>query len=527
MNHRPDIVLLVLDALRADRLSCYGYPIITSPYLDVVANESTLFTLAVAPAPWTIPAHASLFTGLYPSQHRMLQMNSTLAATHPTLAERLTKSGYHTMGISNNPLVGVLENGLQRGFADFVNYGGLLTLLTRHDDEERAPRRTYVHRPKRILGDLLHEIQSLLARSSILSRILFSPLILSLWQSALKRKGNLKGDTSQTLTDATRLLIERPGLSHGQPVFIFINLMGTHIPYDPPLWAVKRFAPHLAGLTSLATYLRRFNLDVYRWQGPLSRRLNEEQSRSLNGLYNAEVAAQDAELGIFFERLRTAGILDRILLVVTSDHGEHLGEKDLVGHGFGAYEAVSHVPLIVRDLSGGLPQGVKFDIPISTRRLFYTFLRAADIASPVEKTLALADLPENRYVDRQDSVLTEAEPLSAALNRLGHHRRNAMRHFIWNEPHRAIYHEWYKLIAIGQSRWELFDLKNDPLENRDLSTVLPDKVSEMREHLDKAMQQMNVLMEGPSALEDDLMVKQRLKLLGYLEETPATDDPER
>lgn len=127
MTTRPDIVLLILDTQRADRLSCYGCQIETSPHLDEFARDSTLFRFAVSPANWTVPSHTSLFTGLYPSSHGTLHASSVVPAALPTLAERLRDSGYFTAAFCNNPLVGVVNNGLRRGFLDFFNYSGLLT----------------------------------------------------------------------------------------------------------------------------------------------------------------------------------------------------------------------------------------------------------------------------------------------------------------------------------------------------------------------------------------------------------------
>ena len=99
-----------------DRLSCYGYQAETSPYLDELATDSTHFLQAYAPAQWTIPSHTSMFTGLYPGNHNMLHAYSVLPPTFTTLAERLTGGGYFTAAFCNNPLVGVVNTGLQRGF---------------------------------------------------------------------------------------------------------------------------------------------------------------------------------------------------------------------------------------------------------------------------------------------------------------------------------------------------------------------------------------------------------------------------
>ena len=127
MTSRPDILLLVLDTQRVDRLSAYDYEFDTSPNLDALAADATLFRHGVSPAQWTIPSHASMFTGQYPAVHRTQQSYSKVPQGLPTLAELLQEDGYHTAAFCNNPLVGVVDNGLRRGFFSFLNYSGLLT----------------------------------------------------------------------------------------------------------------------------------------------------------------------------------------------------------------------------------------------------------------------------------------------------------------------------------------------------------------------------------------------------------------
>ncbi len=116
MTARPDIVLLVLDTQRVDRLSCYGNQPEISPRIDELAANSTLFRHAVSTAQWTVPSHASMFTGLYPSGHTMFHASSVLPSSLTTLAERLSNKHYITAAYCNNPLLGVVNNGLRRGF---------------------------------------------------------------------------------------------------------------------------------------------------------------------------------------------------------------------------------------------------------------------------------------------------------------------------------------------------------------------------------------------------------------------------
>jgi arylsulfatase A-like enzyme len=116
----PDVVLLVsIDTLRADHLGCYGYARPTSPALDALAAEGTLFEEAMTPAPWTLPAHASLLTGLYPTRHGVKAFGQYLPARIETLAQRLGRLGLLTAAVVNSHLLGP-RSALDRGFQDFV-----------------------------------------------------------------------------------------------------------------------------------------------------------------------------------------------------------------------------------------------------------------------------------------------------------------------------------------------------------------------------------------------------------------------
>ena len=105
---QPDIIFIVLDTQRADRLGCYGYEKAITPNIDRFAAQSALFEMGISPAQWTIPSHASMFTGLYPTAHQVTQSNRSLSNEQPQLAERMVQEGYETVAFCNNPLVGCL-----------------------------------------------------------------------------------------------------------------------------------------------------------------------------------------------------------------------------------------------------------------------------------------------------------------------------------------------------------------------------------------------------------------------------------
>jgi arylsulfatase A-like enzyme len=122
-NRKPNIILLVLDTHRAERMSIYGYQNDITPALGVLAEESTVFDWAIAPAQWTIPSHASMFTGLYPTVHQTYQSYNSLPEDVPTVAELLSQSGYETVGFSLSRCWRA-DNGPKRGFHQFFDHSG-------------------------------------------------------------------------------------------------------------------------------------------------------------------------------------------------------------------------------------------------------------------------------------------------------------------------------------------------------------------------------------------------------------------
>ena len=124
MPEQINLLFVVLDTTRRDRLSLYGHRRDTTPALDDFASQAAVFERALSPAQWTIPSHASMFTGAYPSTHNLTEADRLLPEHFPTAAEILRGAGYQTAGFCNNPLVGVLNHQLTRGFDSFYNYVG-------------------------------------------------------------------------------------------------------------------------------------------------------------------------------------------------------------------------------------------------------------------------------------------------------------------------------------------------------------------------------------------------------------------
>lgn len=509
----PDILLLVLDTQRADRLSCYDYQQETTPYLDKLATDSTLFRHAFSAAQWTVPAHASMFTGEYPSIHGTQHSDSMLPDTLPTLAERLGAEGYYTAAYCNNPLVGVVNNGLRRGFHSFLNYSGLLTSRPNQAGMRRTITDRYRQVFKRVLGNTVHKMQDAFARSDALLWFAFSPLMVPFWQTALSFKGN----TSKSLNDAAQLLIQRKMTQKDQPIFAFVNLMGTHMPFHPQRKMIDRFAPNVLQSREELRYLRRFNSDVFGWLTPLASEMAHEHKAILDGMYDAEVATQDEHLGNFFNQMESSGALDNTLVMVVADHGEHLGEKHLIGHTVSLYRELTHVPLIIRDPSGNISRGTINEHPVSTRRLFHTALTAAGVAAPEEEKYSLAHPPTS---DPDNGfVYAEAQTPNNVLNLMMKHKPDLYQKHRCDQQRVAVWQDQHKLIITGGQHRELFNFVDDPTEEHNISTQHPKRTVELAENLLTQMQTLKKSTQRSESVveQDNQQINSRLRALGYLE----------
>lgn len=510
---RPDILLLVLDTQRVDHLSCYGYPVETSPHIDALAADATRFEHAYAAAQWTVPSHTSMFTGLYPGRHSMFHASSKLPPTMTTLAERLGQAGYFTAAFCNNPLIGVVNTGLQRGFQSFLNYSGWLTSRPNQAGTTRKSLTdSYRRHFKRFLASIMTTMQDVFARSDFLLDLSFSPLMAPLWQTALSFKGN----TQRSLNDAAKLLIERKGLERDQPAFAFINVMGVHTPFHPAPQYARKFAPQLEDKAA-RRYLRRFNSDVFGWLAPLNESINEEHKVLLDSVYNAEIARQDEQVGNFFQKLRDSGTLDNTLVMICADHGDMHGEKELMGHSISVYNPLVHVPLIIRDPEGNLARGTTMEHVVSTRRIFHTALTAAKAATQYEQAHTLIQSAESD--PEQGRIFSVGVTPQNLVNVMRRRNSEILALRRCDEPRRAVWDGRYKLIQTGDDELELYDIFDDPGEEINLRDILPEQVEILQQRLQGFMK-ATTFTEAPEEITADASdphVYRRLHDLGYLE----------
>lgn len=521
-KHQPHIVFIVLDTHRVDRLGCYGYGRNTSANLDAFAQTATLFQNAVAPAQWTIPSHASMFTGHPPSAHLTLQADDALDPQFETLAERLGKLGYDTVGFCNNPLVGVVSNGLKRGFETFYNYGGAIPYGPRVKRFLPEPLSQAWETAQRTLRGISYPIQDAFAHSHGLFQAALIPLVVPLWT----RFAHSKGLTARSIGDVTRFVGQALGANGGAPQCVFLNLMETHLPYRPPQRFVDALAPQVREDRAARDFLQEHNRHAVDWVTPLERPLSDWQRGVLSDMYDAEVAYQDHLLARLLETLDRQQHREDTMVVIVADHGEMLGEHQLMGHGFGVYQELVHVPLLIR--FPGQTAGSRVAGPVSATRLFHTMLEAAAVNGhalsddEAEQLQRYSLRREASGVRDMEPVVSEAYAPEFALQVMERHKPALLRRADYRATHRAVYEDGYKLISIENVDDRLYALRHDPQEACGVTSgAQPERVRRLmgRLHafLDRARQHQRSRSGRAQVDLDDEIVRQRLRDLGYIE----------
>ncbi len=511
---KPNILLIILDTQRRDRLSGYGYGRETSPELDSLTGDATVFERAIAPAQWTIPAHASIFTGLYPGVHGLTQADEMLMPELPTLAEILRNTGYQTVGFCNNPLVGVLDNGLQRGFEQFFNYAGA-TPYRPVDMTRSRSRRKLVRRFRRVARSVTNQF----AQSDLLFRLSLNPLFVPLWT----RFTNYKGHTEKSINDLIDYWGEYSAGGADKPLFTFLNLMGTHMPYRPPQDYVDRLAPELRRDKHAYRFMRQFNTDAARWASPSVPPLTEWERAVIDGFYDAEISHQDYHLGRLLRFLRDSGELDNTMVIITADHGEGHGDHNFFGHSFVVYQELVHVPLIIHHPQQ-FPAGKRVSTNISTRRIYHTVLDTVGLKSNTDSpdgnisALSLAHSLNGRPDAEGGLAFAEAFPPLTFLNVMKHRNPSLIDSLRLRQVRRGVYSGAHKLAMVGGQVEGLFDVALDPAEMQDVAGDNPAVVEDLQRQIGffVAETESQRAAAGQFGGVDEDVVE-NLRALGYIE----------
>jgi len=289
---QPNVILVVIDTLRADKLGCYGQPLPLSPNIDRFAAEGVRFSNAFSQAPWTLPSFASIFTSMHPVSHgaggalgvRGETLRS-LSGDALTMAEVFKRAGYHTGAVVNVPFLSP-NFGLHQGFGPA-------------DYDFKAPSNN--------VGD---------------------------------RRATETTDIALKWIRSKRVPAKRD-----KPFFYLIHYFDPHLTYDPPAEFRAKFADArdqeegkwIFGSVDQMLALRRWN-----------KTLPASMLGRLEKLYNGEIAYTDQQFGRFMSELAKMGLNDSTVVLLTADHGEEFNDHGGFEHGHTVYDELLHVPLIMR-----------------------------------------------------------------------------------------------------------------------------------------------------------------------------------
>jgi arylsulfatase A-like enzyme len=483
---RANIVLIVLDALRQDHLACYGYGRKTAPIIERIAEEGAVFERAYTTASWTLPAHASLFTGLYTSTHETDKGSLRLSAERRTLAEILSENGYRTAGFSANPWLSSIS-GLEQGFERFEYLG--------------------THTTQTLFLNLVKER----ARALITS----------------DAQRDLGADNV-----ITHLLRWVEKVRHGDaPFFVFANFMEVHAPYGTvPEPYFSSFLQHSVPKDIGRKWVREKPLFACRQcQGPLEGfeagptgspecvdgkwRLPAARLEATHALYDAGILYVDYHIGRIYRALERAGILDETLLIITSDHGDSLGEHGSMGHGLLLYEQVLKVPLVMR-YPRIYPPRLRVSEAVSLVDVLPTIEHILGLPrSPLRDAVSL--VPGDELAERPERILAEYFPPEEHVwKAIG-----GTLHCDYSYAGRtsaSLRKGSFKYIWSSDGQNELYNLESDPAEEENLIGGLAGEAQMLDAELHAWRANLRPEHSSAETYGMDSATKETLKSLGYI-----------
>gem|GEM_PF-4684394 len=448
-DKRPHVILIVLDTVRADHLKRRGYHRNTMPFLEKWADSALITPRAFSPAGWTSPAHASIFSGRTVSMHGVhySSIENTLT-TIPVdgiewLPERLSLQGYYCLAVTANHLALPADN---IGFHRVV-----------------SPRS--IDFATCTVGGLADSYSPLMERISERMR----------WRMPY-------ADAEQMVAIVKRAVPRGEG-----PLFLFVNFMDAHSPYNPPASSLK--ALDIPGRHVFSRYLRHRDLTA-QWNA-----LPAGKMEYLHDLYDGELRWLDMHLEKLVSWLdRRFG--ENAVIIITSDHGEELGEEGRVGHEYGLSDILIRVPIFIR--GPGIKAG-RIENDVTLRSLFHFILRCSSGDSPDPGILAETDA---------FGILSERYPLAFDVDMLGTE---------YGRPWVSVIEGVFKGVGPSDFGFSVYRVDDTGFEDQD-QILESSEVQNLRKKIDDYWENFRDRREKilTSRVPSDDEIK-RLRSLGYLQ----------
>jgi arylsulfatase A-like enzyme len=485
----PNVLIVLWDTVRADRMSLYGYSRPTTPRLDQFAEQAAVYERATAPGMWTLNTHAAMFTGLYETTHGARPAWRWLDQHHTTLAELARGAGYDTFLFSSNLIASPMTN-LTQGF-DTIH-----TAFPR----DGAQKGRYMKAARQATRQKLLEQDA----STELSP-LFAGRRDDEWEKSVFK--DAAPVAHQALID---WLGERQDSS--RPFFAYLNLMEAHSPRIPSLSARRRVADEATLQTAMATDFSLFAANEY----IIGRReYSPEQLGAIGATYDASIVDLDDATGDLLDDLRGRGLLEDTVVVVVADHGEHLGEHRFFEHRWSMYEPLLHVPLVIW-YPEKMPAG-RVSERVNTIDLYATLVELAGLEE-VGPTFSTSLVDRRRFDPFVFSQMLD--PFASQLQSVqdAYPDDDLSR---WARTYCAVYEGDHKLVVSSDGQHELYDLAQDPGELTERSAQDAARRASLLQALDAFEEKLPAYDPGLRTPEDTPKrarseEKAMLELLGYV-----------
>jgi arylsulfatase A-like enzyme len=463
----PRVVLLLsLDTLRPDHLGFYGYERFTSPVLDEIARDAVVFEDANAAAPWTLPSHASMLTGLYPLRSRVTSSKTRLPDGIPTLASMLARHGYDTAAVVNVEWLSKDSFQLTREFASYLR---VPTTLDRKASNTWVTDQAIDWLEKLGDGRLFlfahyYDLHSDYAAEPSYERLFSEPY---------------EGPADGTGWQLLRAVLEED----------YIDF--CHRSFDKDKCAFG---------------------DVYVIDDSVHKlHFDADDVRHLKNLYDAQIRQLDTELSRLFTALRNEALLDDTLLIVTSDHGEEFMEHGRFEHFIPTYQQTLHIPLLLR--GPGLPRGIRIGAPVSNVDIVPTVLRL--VGAPLPEGLDGLDLSP-LWSERAAEARSEFEARYLYGEASGGISYNFFAGGFF-PIFRSVRQGRYKLLHESkQDSYALYDLREDPGEKVDVASREPEITERLIRIMNERYEDFRAEPREGEAVELSPEDAERLRALGYV-----------
>ena len=462
-KNRPNVLIYMIDTLRADHTSLYGYARDTTPYLKKLGAQGLVFEDCQTQATWTKPSTASLMTSLYSFTHGISLDSDTIPKGASTLAEQLRAAGYVTASVVSNPFAGRLT-GLQRGF-DYMSEWAVVQ-RRRTDAEDRA------------------------TDSAALNKVVFP------WLEQHR----------------------------DEPFFLYAHATDPHAPYRPPAGFEDKFANPAETAEFNRNYVKLRDKAQYGGGTVISRALCAKSGvnpdrfihRAIDR-YDGEVLHNDWSLQQLVDKLKQIGVLDNTLIVVVSDHGEEFWEHGWTAHGHSLYQELTHGVFLMWNPKL-IPTPRRVAEPVQLIDVMPTVLDLLGLKIPdVVQGQSLAPLAKSQPFQRRGPVMTSryAHPNARPNGFVPENRTDTVA--LLDAGWKLIYRD--KAKEVGMNKVELYDRRTDRGEAKNVASQHPEEVSRMMTEigtwLGAEKQIKSFLGRGAKATMDQKTLEQ-LRSLGYI-----------